>query len=549
MADAWEDFVGDDHDRSAPRVARRADRAPAGRRVRCSSSAAANGTGETTQLAARFRLTGVDLSSEQLRRGPTASSGRRPSCKPTSRRSSSTPRRSTPSAPSTSSTTFRASCSQRCSTRFYTLAADRAACSSPRSASATNEGWHGEWLGVPMFFSSFPAETNTRLIVAAGFELLRDEVVTIAEPEGDVEFQWMLHAMSCDFSLDALPRAARGGEGRRLPLGGVRPAAGAGRPDPAPRRRPVARRRARGRRARGGRRRVVDVVPDDAVGLLQPRVAAKASARSSGCASSATASRTTPSGPTSISTSGSTRSSRGTTPTRSTCTRRSPARSTSWQRRSSIRTTTAPTRTSTGGTAARTSELARGASSGCSSSRIPRSGRSGRDDARDDGGDARRRPRRPARAAAGRQDRPLVSELASPRCSVRSWSPRRARRERPRSCSALRRNGEREVRLVGTDMSERSVGRHLCDAFHLVPAGSRPGVPGRGAARSPSARASTRSCRSRRSTSKGWPTHVDRFPMPVLVSSPDAIRALERQGGDVRVAAPARRARRPSSGA
>jgi len=40
---------------------------------------------------------------------------------------------------------------------------------------------------------------------------------------------------------------------------------------------------------------------------------------------------------------------------------------------------------------------------------------------------------------------------------------------------ALRANGEREVRLVGTDMSERSVGRHLCDAFHLVPAGSDPG--------------------------------------------------------------------------
>jgi carbamoyl-phosphate synthase large subunit len=42
---------------------------------------------------------------------------------------------------------------------------------------------------------------------------------------------------------------------------------------------------------------------------------------------------------------------------------------------------------------------------------------------------------------------------------------------------ALRANGEREVRLVGTDMSERSVGRHLCDAFHLVPAGSDAGFP------------------------------------------------------------------------
>jgi len=40
---------------------------------------------------------------------------------------------------------------------------------------------------------------------------------------------------------------------------------------------------------------------------------------------------------------------------------------------------------------------------------------------------------------------------------------------------ALRENGEREVRLVGTDMSERSVGRHLCDTFHLVPPGSDAG--------------------------------------------------------------------------
>ena len=40
---------------------------------------------------------------------------------------------------------------------------------------------------------------------------------------------------------------------------------------------------------------------------------------------------------------------------------------------------------------------------------------------------------------------------------------------------ALRSNGEREVRLVGTDMSERPVGRHLCDDFHVVPPGSDAG--------------------------------------------------------------------------
>lgn len=40
---------------------------------------------------------------------------------------------------------------------------------------------------------------------------------------------------------------------------------------------------------------------------------------------------------------------------------------------------------------------------------------------------------------------------------------------------ALRGNGEREVRLVGTDMAERAIGRHLCDTFHLVPPGADPG--------------------------------------------------------------------------
>ncbi len=40
---------------------------------------------------------------------------------------------------------------------------------------------------------------------------------------------------------------------------------------------------------------------------------------------------------------------------------------------------------------------------------------------------------------------------------------------------ALRENGERDVRLVGCDMNERSVGRFVCDSFHRVPPGSDPG--------------------------------------------------------------------------
>jgi carbamoyl-phosphate synthase large subunit len=42
---------------------------------------------------------------------------------------------------------------------------------------------------------------------------------------------------------------------------------------------------------------------------------------------------------------------------------------------------------------------------------------------------------------------------------------------------ALRENGEREVRLVGSDMRPDAVGRFLCDAFRVVPPGADPGFP------------------------------------------------------------------------
>ena len=40
---------------------------------------------------------------------------------------------------------------------------------------------------------------------------------------------------------------------------------------------------------------------------------------------------------------------------------------------------------------------------------------------------------------------------------------------------ALRENGERDIRLVGTDMSDLAIGRHLCDAFYITPPGADPG--------------------------------------------------------------------------
>jgi carbamoylphosphate synthase large subunit len=45
----------------------------------------------------------------------------------------------------------------------------------------------------------------------------------------------------------------------------------------------------------------------------------------------------------------------------------------------------------------------------------------------------------------------------------------------PALVRALRENGEREIRVVGTDMSELAVGRNLCDAFHVTPGGGDPG--------------------------------------------------------------------------
>jgi carbamoylphosphate synthase large subunit len=88
---------------------------------------------------------------------------------------------------------------------------------------------------------------------------------------------------------------------------------------------------------------------------------------------------------------------------------------------------------------------------------------------------------------------------------------------------ALRENGERRVRLVGTDMSERAVGRLLCDAFHLVPPGSDPGF----------ADAMLEVCATEGVGAvlpqssfdlAGLAAARDRFDLPVLVSSPETIR-------------------------
>lgn len=53
--------------------------------------------------------------------------------------------------------------------------------------------WTGPWLGGrDMFFSSFDATENLRLVSAAGFQLILSEVAETHEPEGAVRFLWIL---------------------------------------------------------------------------------------------------------------------------------------------------------------------------------------------------------------------------------------------------------------------------------------------------------------------------------------------------------------------
>jgi carbamoylphosphate synthase large subunit len=87
---------------------------------------------------------------------------------------------------------------------------------------------------------------------------------------------------------------------------------------------------------------------------------------------------------------------------------------------------------------------------------------------------------------------------------------------------ALRENGERAVRLVGVDMSERSIGRHLCDAFHVVPPGSDPGYADAVLELVERERADVVLPQSSFDL-PGLAAARERFPVPVLVSGPDAV--------------------------
>jgi carbamoyl-phosphate synthase large subunit len=88
---------------------------------------------------------------------------------------------------------------------------------------------------------------------------------------------------------------------------------------------------------------------------------------------------------------------------------------------------------------------------------------------------------------------------------------------------ALRANGERETRVVGVDMSERSVGRYVCDAFAVVPPSDHDGFVDAVLDIVERERVDVVLPQS----SYDLPPLADardRFPVPVLVSSPETVR-------------------------
>lgn len=54
------------------------------------------------------------------------------------------------------------------------------------------DAYEEDWLGVPMYWSSWDHRTNRRLIVEAGLEILVDTVETTLEDGQPVAFQWVI---------------------------------------------------------------------------------------------------------------------------------------------------------------------------------------------------------------------------------------------------------------------------------------------------------------------------------------------------------------------
>jgi len=189
MVDTWEDWVARIEDDPRARwTDELLDRLPEGARI--VELGCGGGTAETTLLARRFRLTGVDLSAEQLQRA----ADRVPEAELV--QADFTELELEPGSVDAVAAFYSFNHVPRellagLFARIHLWLAPGGLFLASLGTGDT-EGWTGEWLGTTMYFSSWPPETNRRLLGEAGFELLRDELVTIREPEGAATFQWVL---------------------------------------------------------------------------------------------------------------------------------------------------------------------------------------------------------------------------------------------------------------------------------------------------------------------------------------------------------------------
>ena len=189
MADTWESWKAQiTNDPRAEWCNELVTRLPEGARI--VELGCGGGAPETTLLAERFRLTGVDLSEEQLRRARE----RTPEAEFV--HADFTDLELEPGSVDAVAAFYSFNHVPRdllapLYARVHTWLVSGGLLLTALGTSDT-ENWTGDWLGAPNYFSSFPPEVNTRMLEEAGFELLRDEVVTIREPEGDGTFQWIL---------------------------------------------------------------------------------------------------------------------------------------------------------------------------------------------------------------------------------------------------------------------------------------------------------------------------------------------------------------------
>lgn len=189
MIDTWEAWkAAIEDDPRAEWCGELLDRLPEGARV--VELGCGGGTTETRALASRFRLTGVDLSDAQLARA----------------------RERVPAAEyihaDLTTVEFAAQTVDAVASfyvfnhvprellaplfeRIHTWLRPGGLLLATLGASDV-PGWTGDFLGAPSYFSGYPAETNRRLLEAAGLTLLRDELVRIREPEADTTFHWIL---------------------------------------------------------------------------------------------------------------------------------------------------------------------------------------------------------------------------------------------------------------------------------------------------------------------------------------------------------------------